>query len=245
MTKPPPFNLYSGEMAKLRNDLTGQEFGRLTVKARDYSNKTGQAKWLCLCDPRLGGCGTLTTAGSHALRSGHTTSCGCWRREILAQHRTTHGLAPRQGRPRAYSSWYNMIARCTSESRPQYKDWGGRGITFDPRWKDFANFLADMGERPRGMSLERRDNSDPYCKANCVWATQHQQMMNTRATKLTPDVVTEVKRLRATGMQLKAIGKLMGLHPDTVTRALSGKTRQRSPSEKMKEAAARNKAAGR
>jgi hypothetical protein len=215
-------------MAKLANDLTGREFGRLTVKARDYSKMTGQTRWLCLCDPRLGGCGTLTTVGSSALRTGGTKSCGCWRRESTAWHHTKHGLAPRHGRPRAYSSWCNMINRCTNKNWPQYKDWGGRGITIDPRWLDFAVFLADMGERPPGMTLERKDGNGSYCRENCVWATQHQQMMNTRAFKLVPDVVAEIKRLRATGMTLTAIGKLMHLHPDTVSRALSGKTRQRS-----------------
>lgn len=239
MTKPPPSTRYSGGMAKLKNDLTGQEFGRLTVKARDYSKKAGQARWLCLCDPRLGGCGGLTSVGSESLRMGRTKSCGCWRREFLAQCRTTHGLAPRRGRPRAYSSWYNMIARCTRESWPQFKDWGERGITFDPRWRDFPAFLADMGERPPGMTLERKDNNGPYCRENCVWVTQHQQMMNTRVFKLTPDVVAEIKRLRATGLTMATIGELTNLHPNTVSRALSGKTRQRSPEEKAKEARAR------
>ena len=121
-----------------------------------------------------------------------------------------------------------MVGRCTRENRPQYKDWGGRGITIDPRWLDFANFLADMGERPPGMTLERKNNSGPYAKWNCVWATQHQQMMNTRAFKLTPDVVNEAKRLRATGMTIQAIATQLNLSWYTVSPALSGKTRQRS-----------------
>jgi hypothetical protein len=216
-------------MTRLRHDLTGQEFGRLSVKGRDFSKKTGQTRWLCLCDPRLGGCGTLTSVGSESLRMGRIKSCGCWRRELFAQHRTTHGLAPRSGRPRAYSSWYNMINRCTNESWPQYKDWGGRGVTFDPRWRDFPAFLADMGERPPGMTLERKDNNRPYCKDNCVWTTQHQQMMNTRSFKLTPDVVAKIKCLRKTGMTLAVIGVEMGLNPGTVARALSGKGRSRNP----------------
>jgi hypothetical protein len=211
-------------MAKLKNDLAGLRFGRLTVLARDYSKKTGQARWLCRCD-----CGTLTSAGSESLRMGRTKSCGCWRRESVAWHHTTHGLAPRRGRPRAYSSWYNMINRCRNENWVQHKDWGGRGITIDPRWLEFPNFLADMGERPPGMTLERKNNDGPYCRENCIWATQHQQMMNTRAFKLTPDVVAEIQRLRATGLTMAMIGTEMKLHPNTVSRALSGKTRQRPP----------------
>lgn len=121
-----------------------------------------------------------------------------------------------------------MINRCTNEAWPQYKDWGGRGITVDPRWLEFPNFLADMGERPPGLTLERKDNNGPYATWNCVWATPHQQQVNSRNFKLVPEVVADIKRLRATGMTLTAIGTEAGLHPDTVSRALSGKTRQRS-----------------
>ena len=73
-----------------------------------------------------------------------------------------------------------MIRRCTHVNDPRYKDWGGRGITIDPLWMDFANFLADMGERPLGLSLERKDNDGPYAGWNCVWATPAQQQRNTR-----------------------------------------------------------------
>lgn len=128
----------------------------------------------------------------------------------------------------AYGSWINMIYRCTNPDHPRFADWGGRGITIDPRWRDFDNFLADMGERPQGMSIERKDNNGPYASWNCVWATQHQQMMNTRATKLTPEVIAEIEYLRATGLTLRMIGETLGLNRKTVSRALSGKTRQRS-----------------
>lgn len=121
-----------------------------------------------------------------------------------------------------------MIRRCTKTSDPRYKDWGGRGITIDPSWMEFKNFLADMGERPPGMSLERKDNNQGYGPDNCVWATPHQQQTNTRSFKLVPGAVAEIKRLRADGLSLRAIGLQVGLHHGTVSRALTGKTRQRS-----------------
>jgi hypothetical protein len=120
-----------------------------------------------------------------------------------------------------------MIRRCTNTGDPRYKDWGGRGITVDPSWLEFSNFLADMGERPAGLSLERKNNSGNYCRENCVWATPHQQQVNTRAFKLTPGVVAEVKRLRETGLSMGVIGSQLGLHRHTVSRALSGKDRSR------------------
>ena len=120
-----------------------------------------------------------------------------------------------------------MIRRCTRETDPRYKDWGGRGITVDQRWLDFANFLADMGERPEGMTLNRKDNNGPYASWNCEWATPHAQLVNSSLFKLTPDVIAEIRRLRATGLSMRAIGSKVGLHHQTVSRALSGKTRQR------------------
>lgn len=128
---------------------------------------------------------------------------------------------------RAYSSWANMMARCTNPEHPRYPDWGGRGIAVCDRWKTFGNFLADMGERPVGTSLERKDNGGNYCRDNCVWATPHEQQMNTRAFKLTPAVTAEVKRLRETGLSMRAIGAQLDLHRQTVSRALSGKDRRR------------------
>jgi hypothetical protein len=216
-------------------DLAGQDFGRLTVKTRipREPGTQGQALWLCLCNPALGGCGTLKPVGSGSLRHGLTQSCGCLHRERTAASNTIRGnaggLAARANRPRAYSSWRNMIRRCTRESDPRYKDWGGRGITIDPRWMTFANFLADMGERPPGMSLERKNGNGPYAAWNCVWATPHQQQVNTRAFKLVPEVVAEIKRLRTTGLSMRAIGTRTGLDHQTVSRALSGKGRSRNP----------------
>lgn len=121
-----------------------------------------------------------------------------------------------------------MIYRCTNPDHPQYADWGGRGITIDPDWMLFDNFLTDMGERPPGMTLERKDNNGPYCRENCIWATPHQQNMNTRAVKLTPEVIAEIKMLRAANLSMNMIAAAMGLNRKTVSIALSGKTRQRS-----------------
>ena len=122
-----------------------------------------------------------------------------------------------------------MIYRCTDPDNPRYKDWGGRGIIIDPRWMSFDTFLADMGERPPGMSLNRIDNDGNYCRANCEWATPHQQQVNSRLFKLTPDVVARIKRLRATGMSLRAIGVELNLNRKTVSNALNGKGRSRHP----------------
>jgi len=81
---------------------------------------------------------------------------------------------------KTYNSWRGMIQRCTNPNSSRYKYYGGRGITVCERWRSFANFLVDMGERPEGLKLERRDNDSSYCKNNCTWATQKEQNNNRR-----------------------------------------------------------------
>jgi hypothetical protein len=76
----------------------------------------------------------------------------------------------------AYLSWRRMRTRCRSGA---YAD---RGITIEPRWNIFANFLADMGERPEGKTLGRKNNNGPYCKDNCEWQTAQEQALNRSTT---------------------------------------------------------------
>ena len=79
-----------------------------------------------------------------------------------------------------YISWGCMIQRCTNKKHRNYSSYGGRGITVCADWMDFENFYRDMGDRPNGMSLERKDNNGNYCKENCCWTTQKEQSNNTR-----------------------------------------------------------------
>lgn len=82
-----------------------------------------------------------------------------------------------------YRAWLCMRVRCLNKNRNGYQNYGGRGITFCKRWDVFENFLADMGERPAGLSLDRIDNDGNYEPGNCRWATHSQQMNNTRLTR--------------------------------------------------------------
>lgn len=84
-----------------------------------------------------------------------------------------------RGRTPTVISWTGMKQRCKNPKDPSMKRYGGRGISFDPRWELFENFLEDMGERPQGTTLDRVDNNKGYSKENCRWATSIQQMNNT------------------------------------------------------------------
>ena len=142
-------------------DLTGQQFGRITVTHRNFERGPG-TYWYGLCS-----CGTQVLATAGDFKSGHSKSCGCLQR--------THGMS----HSRTYRSWEAMIQRATNP-KPNYKYWNGRGITVCERWKKFENFLADMGERPAGKSIDRVNNDGNYEPGNCRWATQREQRLNSR-----------------------------------------------------------------
>ena len=76
-----------------------------------------------------------------------------------------------------------MKQRCQNSNHPQFKNWGGRGIKVYERWQVFANFLADMGERPEGTTLDRINNNGNYEPGNCRWVTRKEQNQNQRDRK--------------------------------------------------------------
>lgn len=90
-------------------------------------------------------------------------------------NRLVHGHSSRVGVSPTYISWIGMRSRCDYPTHRKYHLYGGVGITYDPRWKDFKTFLADMGERPEGKTLDRKENHLGYHKENCVWATPTEQ----------------------------------------------------------------------
>lgn len=79
---------------------------------------------------------------------------------------------------RAYIAWTNMIQRCTNPKRHNYYRYGGRGIKVCERWRSYDNFLADMGQAPDGLTLERNDSNEDYCPSNCRWAPAAEQSSN-------------------------------------------------------------------
>lgn len=98
----------------------------------------------------------------------------------IGLNRKTHGMSLTS----MYRIWQGMKQRCFETTSVSYKHYGGRGITICDHWMKFENFLEDMGERPPGLSIDRINNNGNYEPGNCRWATQSQQMRNTRRSKI-------------------------------------------------------------
>lgn len=159
-------------MAKIK-PMVGLRFGRLVAVAEAGMGPRGMV-YTYKCD-----CGNTKDIFGSLVRNGKVLSCGCLRSETTAKKNTTHGMF----RTPTYHTWMGMKNRCLNENQPAFKNYGERGISICEEWMEFDGFLADMGERPDGHTLERIDNSKGYSKDNCTWATCEQQSRNTRQNK--------------------------------------------------------------
>lgn len=155
----------------------GAVFSRLTIVGHAPPKIRANIRYhqvLCRCS-----CGTLKVLGEAYLRAGVIQSCGCFNRELMQIRRFKHGHA--KNKSQTYRSWDSMIQRCTNPKHDKFGYYGGRGIIVCERWKVFLNFLEDMGERPDGLTLERKDNEKGYSSENCYWASRKHQQRNRRA----------------------------------------------------------------
>lgn len=150
-------------------DRTGQIFGEWTLKEFSHTKNYdtwNETYWKCEC-----ACGNISVIALRELKKGKSKSCGCL---------CDHGM---NGTP-THSSWCSMKQRCLNTNAPSYPDYGGRGIKICDEWVDsFPTFLGDMGERPDGCTIDRRDNDGDYTPKNCGWSTVEEQANNKRTNR--------------------------------------------------------------
>lgn len=152
----------------------GDCIGRLTVE-KVFVDEYGRGSCFCICQ-----CGGNATFTSRDLKKKRKRSCGC--RNKYSNRK--HGMSSSP----TYSSWESMKQRCLNLNEPNYKNYGGRGISICETWLDkelgFINFLSNMGERLKGTTLERIDVNGNYCPENCKWATIKEQSFNKRNNRV-------------------------------------------------------------
>jgi hypothetical protein len=121
-------------------------------------------------------CGGEKVLEKGNVAAGKIVSCGCFKRQKMRAEKLTHGLT----RTPAYRSWAQMKTRCENPNYKEFYYYGGRGIKICERWNSFENFLADMGSRPEGKTLDRINGNGNYEPGNCRWATPLEQSRNRR-----------------------------------------------------------------
>lgn len=173
-------NLNKGK--SLKEDITGQKFGRLTVIEFSHIEKR-KTYWKCRCD-----CGKEIITRADGLKNGHTSSCGCYNKEILqnATHNIKHGFSKK----RIYHIWEDMKNRCYAERGEQYCNYGGRGISVCDEWlgedgaKKFIKWAYANGYDENAQfgecTLDRIDVNGNYEPQNCRWVSAKKQANNTR-----------------------------------------------------------------
>jgi hypothetical protein len=160
--------------------MAGTTWGKwLVIGESARRNTSGSVFWVCRCE-----CGAEHEVLGKQLRSGKNMGCPNCRWTAAERNRqrlqfTTHGMS----KSPTYRSWYTMHRRCSEAKFKDFPYYGGRGIQVCERWNSFENFLADMGMRPPGQTLDRKNCDGNYEPGNCRWATHRTQMNNTRRNR--------------------------------------------------------------
>lgn len=156
----------------------GQRYDRLVAVEFVDRNQHRNARWRFKCD-----CGGTAVILANSVRRGITKSCGCLLAETAAAKghaSVVHGMSDTQ----IYFVWHGMINRCCNPKDKHYRDYGGRGIKVCVRWREFANFYADVGARPSpAHQLDRIDNDGNYEPGNVRWGTPKEQSRNRRSNR--------------------------------------------------------------
>lgn len=165
---------YISEMARLKRKHAPGDVINGIVLVRRLS----APYWLLTCV-----CGKQFSGRPDKVRRLEIQSCGCQKRLLMSVKNTRHGLHSRLFPSGLVSLYSGMRSRCENAKVPGYRDYGARGIKVCDRWREsIANFVADMGPRPPGGTLDRIDPTGDYSPENCRWLDARLQNRNKRRT---------------------------------------------------------------
>ena len=134
--------------------------------------------------------------------------------------RAYHGLG---GTP-TYRSWYSMWDRCLNKENASFKHYGAKGISVCERWSSIDLFVADMGLRPDGMTIDRKDRAGNYEPSNCQWASELDQQRNRGGVKLTVEIARAIRDRVANGEPRARVARDVGIDASAVSRIVTGES---------------------
>lgn len=184
-------------------DMTNAEISGIKVLRRVANDKYGNAMWECVCN-----CGKVFEACGQSLRNGHTKSCGHLQRDAASALNKTHGLSKTQ----LYKAWAGIKDRCYNPNNDNYAHYGAKGISLCSEWHDFAVFHKWAMENgyQKGLTIERKNNSEGYNPDNCYWATRTIQNRNTTRTHRIIDgdrILTAAEAARIAGVSRSTVAE--------------------------------------
>lgn len=157
----------------------GSVFGKLTIieSLPPLPTKMRRFRVKAKCS-----CGKECIVNEYDLRVGDNKSCGCYSSD-MAKERNKKSAIHKMSGSLTYLTWSRMKARCKDKTRKDYANYGGRDIKVCDRWQKFENFFADMGIKPKNMSLDRINSNGNYEPSNCRWTNIKTQNSNRRNVK--------------------------------------------------------------
>lgn len=210
--------------------MTGQRFGKLVVlkRAEDYVLSSGRklVQWLCLCD-----CGKEILVIGENLKKGNTTSCGCYKKDLMKQKQTKHGLS----NTRISYIYSGMKDRCFNKNDKRYDNYGGRGITICNEWLgedgfiNFYNWAINNGYS-ENLTIDRIDTNGNYEPSNCRWETleiQENNRTNNHMLTYNGETMTMAMWAKKMNMNYKTLATRILVYKWSTEDALTKPVRQR------------------
>lgn len=199
-------------MKKTKLTNIGEQYNRWTILSNPFAiKKNNRNKYFVKCKCN---CGTIQNVLETSVKKGSSKSCGCLQKEKAASLKTTHGMHSTH----TYQCWVSMKSRCNNANEAQYKDYGGRGISYDKSWESFEQFYADMGNS-NNLTLERINPNKNYSKDNCKWANNIEQARNktTSNCKINEKLLRlTIDLLNAKTLTYKEIANKLSISPNLV-----------------------------